>query len=132
MITSRIRFELIHTIASWPVFLLLAFLMSSCGDSAIKQGGVDYAKLCVVYADIVKQPISLEEKENRLIETIQENYPRFFTENFQYIVQADPDQRYDFINRLALDETNKPWGCEVARAYYENAFATTREQHSAN
>jgi len=106
--------------ARYLCLMLIVTLTAACNGSV--KTNTNFDKLCELYKDIVPQQVDLTTKEIQLIQRVEKEFPRFYKDNFQYIVSANHDQRYDFINQISLEETKKPWNCEIARTYYATEF----------
>lgn len=104
-----------------PIMIGLFISVTSCGNHD-GEAAAEYDHLCRIYDDVTKQPIDLDSKEVMLAKKIQQELPIFFTKNYVYIQQADPDKRYQLVKRLAEGESKRTWDCAVMKKYYETAF----------
>ena len=109
-------------IAHLTLISIIGFLLISCESSDSSHAASKYDQLCQIYQEVVSRPVELRMKEATLVKRVQNELPDFFNKDFVYIFQADADQRYPFIKRLAEEELKSEWTCEVMRSYYDNEF----------
>jgi hypothetical protein len=99
------------------IVLLSLFLLISCDSQA-----TSYNKICDIYETVIKQDVSLDEKEVFITKSMYEQFPEFTEGNFRHITTASANERYALLKRSVELITETTWDCEAARVYYETEF----------
>lgn len=76
-----------------------------------------YDKLCDIYSSIVEQPISTDDKEGLLAESISKELPDFYKSNYINVLTLPLAERYAIMKRIAEEVSGEPWECVVMRDY---------------
>ncbi|VAW58189.1 hypothetical protein MNBD_GAMMA11-1043 [hydrothermal vent metagenome] len=112
---------LLHSVAF--IFLLLSSsLYAGEPPPTSKLTKADYLELCNIYKKITKKPVSMDTKEEELIDTIDSKLPDLLNELYKHAVWTDPKDRYDYIKEYAKQINKVTWECDAAKQYYINDF----------
>ncbi|WP_347330852.1 hypothetical protein [Marinimicrobium locisalis] len=99
------------------LLVVIAALFSSACTSSESTSQFD--GLCKVYEDALQKDVSTTEKWGLIINQIETAFPEFYQQNYVYIMDMDPNQRYDVYKRLEEEvEGSGDWECPAMRAFF--------------
>ena len=103
---------------------LLVFSLVFVNTACAKQTGSEiraeasYARLCKIYAELNRQPLSADESTDRLIARLRIEVPEL-DYVIKHIFNAARKDVYALYKASAEEAINKRWDCTAIKEYYE-------------
>lgn len=83
--------------------------LAACSDS-YNQDSFD--QICLIYAEALALEAPPTEKWGFVVDAIKSNHPDFYQDNYVYIMDMDPGDRYDVYKRLEQELVGSgDWEC---------------------